>query len=365
MKINKPRLKDGHVLLGRYKIVGEIGQGGMQQVYLAEDASLMRKVALKVPISTSAEKRFERSAQLSANIVHPNIAKTLDYAEDGAIEFLVEELIPGTNLQERLDHNCDKLDPHLVAHIIHHLAKAVAAMNMRGIIHRDLKPSNIMVSSDPALTEVKVTDFGVATMADAEINEAVRGGQDSIAASKTVVGALAFMAPELIKRADGVDRSKCDVWSIGALLYFLLFNEYPFGNELAAIQNILNGTFRDRTVNVLAAKLQFRGLFTSLWDVSRRCMVMDPDNRPSAPEIAATMSQISYSSSPRKLGRIKFINPTQGNWGFIAPDGGSGDVFFHFDSVIGGKPAIGLRVMFSDFLGLPQTRAHPVVPCKC
>jgi serine/threonine-protein kinase len=352
------------VLLDRYEILDEIGQGGMQQVYLAKDLSLKREVALKVPINVSAQKRFERSAKLSATIVHPNIAKTLDYANSGELEFLVEELIPGNDLQQRLDRDFTLLDPHLTAHLIHHLAKAVSAMNVQGIIHRDLKPSNIMVSSDMGMLDMKVTDFGVATMAAAEIKEAVKGGQDSIAASKTVVGALAFMAPELIKRSDGVDRSKCDAWSIGALLYFLLFGEYPFGNELAAIQNILNGTYKDQTAHVISSKLQFRGLTRSLWEISKRCLSMSVEDRPSATEIANLFSKVTYSGAPRQLGRIKYLNPRHGTWGFISPDDGANDIFFHFDSFFGGKPTNGLRVMYSAYPGEPQARAFPVVPCK-
>ena len=361
MKMLRPKLNKGEVLIDRYRIEGEIGQGGMQQVFSAIDLSLKRKVALKVPISSSGQKRFERSARLSANIVHPNIAKTLDYGVTDKTEFLVEELIPGENLQVRLDRDFIRLDPHLTAHIVHHLVKAVAAMNEKGIIHRDLKPSNIMVSDDPALLDIKVTDFGVARMAAAEIDEAVKGGENSIVASKTVVGALAFMAPELIKRDEGADRSKCDVWSVGALLHFLLFTEYPFGNELAAIQNILSAKLPDKAGKVAASKLQFRDLMRSLWEISKRCLTMSTKDRPSAAEIVERISQVTYSVAPRKMGRIKY---RKGAWGFIAPDKSGGDVFFHEDSFYGGRPTEGMRVAFADFPGAPQSRAHPVLECK-
>ena len=351
MKIFEPRLKAGDVLIGRYEVVGEIGQGGMQQVFEALDQSLNRRVALKVPINASAQKRFERSAQLSAKIAHPNIAKTLDYASSDKVEFLVEELIPGSNLQQRLDNDFDKLDPHLAAHVVHHVVKAVTAMNALGIIHRDLKPSNIMVSGDMSMQDLKVTDFGVATMVDSEIEAAVKGGQETIAASKTVVGALAFMAPELIKRKDGTDRSKCDVWSIGALLYFLLFGDYPFGNELAAIENILTGRFADRTSEVNSSKLQFRSLISSLWDISKLCLTMSISNRPTAKDVAALLSKVTYSGAPREIGRIKYLSPDVGNWGFIASEAGGEDVFFHYDSFFKGQPTLGMRVNYAAFPG--------------
>jgi serine/threonine-protein kinase len=364
MKIIKPRLAKNSILIKRYQILDEIGQGGMQQVYFARDLSLNRNVALKIPINASAQKRFERSARLSANIVHPNIAKTLDYANESDFEFLIEELIEGSDLQQRLDRDFIKLDPHVAAHITHHIVKAIAAMNQKGIVHRDLKPSNIMVSNDMGMLNVKVTDFGVAAMADAEIKEAVKGGQDSIVGSQTVVGALAFMAPELILKDDGADRKKCDVWSLGALLYFFLFGEYPFGNELAAIQNILNGKYPDRTLHVNKSKLQFRVLIHDLWEIIKRCLVMSVDKRPSAAEITSLFSKVTYSGATRKLGSIKYLNDKNLAWGFIESDEDEEDVFFHFDSYFGDRPTKGARVSFAAYPGLPQARAFPVVPCK-
>ena len=112
MKIVRPKLTTGDVIIDRYRIDGEIGQGGMQQVFRATDLSLKRPIALKVPISASGQKRFERSARISANIAHPNIAKTLDYGSAEQAN-LVEELIPGSNLQERIDSDLIVIDPHL------------------------------------------------------------------------------------------------------------------------------------------------------------------------------------------------------------------------------------------------------------
>lgn len=358
MKIIQPRFKVGETLQSRYTISAEIGQGGMQQVFLADDLSLKRKVALKTPINQSAAKRFERSARISATIAHPNIAKTFDYYSNEAVEFLVEELIPGKDLQQRLDKDISFIDPHLAAHIAHHVFKAVSAMNTLGVIHRDLKPSNIMVSDDVGFQQIKVTDFGIATMADAEINMAVEGGNSSIAASKTVVGALAFMAPEIIRRNSGLDRSKCDIWSIGALLYYLLFKEYPFGQELEAIANILTANYQDKSTAIRSSNIQFRDLYTSLWEIIKRCLVITPEERINSPELADLFSKITYSSEPRHTGTIKFI---KGNWGFIRPDDGIDDIFFHSDSFVGIGIAVGTRVSYSSYPGDPQARAFPVV----
>ena len=129
----------------------------MQQVYLAEDSVFNRYVALKVPKTVSAEKRFERSAQVSARITHANVAATFDYFDLGTKGYLIEEFIEGGTLSESFDKRFGLLDPHLAAHLIHHLSKGVAASHRAGVFHRDLKPSNIMVSGDPGLTSVKIT----------------------------------------------------------------------------------------------------------------------------------------------------------------------------------------------------------------
>jgi serine/threonine protein kinase len=151
-RIHRP----GDSIQDRYRIEELIGEGGMQEVYQATDLALERIVCIKAPKHPSAKKRFSRSARMSARVTHPNVAKTLDFLPDTNREYLVEEFVRGTDLQQRLDLEFDLLDPHLAAHLIHHVAKGVEASHRAGVIHRDLKPSNIMVSSDPGMREVRV-----------------------------------------------------------------------------------------------------------------------------------------------------------------------------------------------------------------
>src|ERR1039458_6216122 len=143
----------------------------MQQVFKATDQTFDRPIVVKVPKNPSAEKRFARSARMSARVTHSNVAKTLDYFESDGRSHLVEEFIPGLDLRDLLDRKFNYLDPHLAAHVIHQLAKAVAASHHAGVLHRDLKPSNIMVSDDPSITVVKITDFGIAKMTEHEFVE--------------------------------------------------------------------------------------------------------------------------------------------------------------------------------------------------
>src|SRR5260221_22923 len=213
----------------RYRVIQFAGSGGMQEVYKAVDLAFNRTVALKVPKNPSAKKRFARSAEMSARVTHPNVARTLDYMAIGDTFYLVEEFVEGVDLQARLNDEFQYFDPHLAAHMIHHLAKGVAACHHVDVFHRDLKPSNVMVSRDASFQLIKLTDFGIAKMAEAEIDEVMEDTtEESITGSQTVVGALPFMAPELIS-APRVATKAADVWSLGAILFYLLFGEKPFG----------------------------------------------------------------------------------------------------------------------------------------
>src|SRR5688572_11218649 len=111
----------------------------MQQAFRANDLALQREVALKAPKNTTAEKRFKRSAVLSARVNHPHVAKTLDYFEDNGRPFLIEELVEGKDLHEALIEKASVIDPFLAARIFHYLAKGIAASHHAGVIHRDLK----------------------------------------------------------------------------------------------------------------------------------------------------------------------------------------------------------------------------------
>ena len=220
----------------RYKIKEFIGEGGMQFVYRATDLVLSRDVALKTPKDDSAEKRFHRSAIVSARVNHPNVAKTLDYFEiENGKPYLIEELILGSDLDKAILSKSVCLDPFLVSKIFHYLSKGISASHHVGVIHRDLKPTNIMVSGEFQLESIKITDFGIAKMAAEEINDAAEGGEDTITTSKTVVGALPYMAPENIKDPRNVTL-KADIWSLGAMMYELLSGEKPFGSGLSAIR---------------------------------------------------------------------------------------------------------------------------------
>lgn len=346
--------KPGDLIGGRYEIQNYIGAGGMQEVYCALDRLLSRRVALKVPKNKSAEKRFQRSAVVSARINHANVAKTLDYLEEGKRSYLIEEYIDGADLGQILREMTPVFDPLLVARLFHHLAKGLAASHHADVIHRDLKPSNIMAAGGRYLTDVKITDFGIAKLAAEEIAEAVGGGDSSITASQTAIGALPYMAPEMIGSIANADKP-ADIWSLGALAYELLSGKKPFGTGLKAVPAILEG----KILPLASSQSQFKTVMQDVFEVIKKCLVVDPSKRLTADELVQACEKFCYPITHREFGIVnKFDNSA---WGFIQPEHGK-SVFFHVESIFGkSRLKVGDRVLFARHVGGGNDRAFPVI----
>ncbi|WP_306533267.1 serine/threonine-protein kinase [Geobacter sp.] len=347
--------KAGDLIQERYEVIDDAGEGGMQFVYAAKDLELKRNVALKTPKNDSAKKRFQRSAIVSARVNHPNVAKTLDYLEYDKRQYLVEELIEGTDMDKALLKKAKYLDPYLAARIFHYLAKGLAASHHAGVIHRDLKPSNVMVTGGFQLSSIKITDFGIAKMADEEIAEVVEGGGESISASRTVVGALPYMAPEAIETPREVGKP-ADVWSIGAMMYELLAGNVPYGKGLPAVTKIMEAK-PPGFPTFMTSNPQFATLSNQLIQIVLQCLQKNPTARPTADVIVEQCNTLCYPVEHRCFGTVHKM-PNQ-HWGFINVNGE--DVFFHKDCVYGDKPVIGDSVMLSTFRGGGARRALPVV----
>ncbi len=343
--------------IDRYDVKEFIGEGGMQCVYKAIDRSLNRVVALKTPKNSSAQKRFRRSAVCSSKINHHNVAKTYDYFIDDEQEYLIEEFIEGEDLREAILNKTEKIDPYLAAKILHHLAKGVAVSHQADVIHRDLKPNNIMICGKWNLDAIKITDFGIAKMAEEVIAEAAES-EDSMAASKTMIGALPYMAPEMIASVKNAKKPS-DIWALGAMTYELLCGDKPFGEGLLAISKIQKAEYSiDNIKN--GVRLQFRSLIDDLCEIIQQCMQLEPDNRPTAVELVKKCEMLCYSTEDRyeaHVSRLLF----RGSCGFIQPVDCSSGVFFHQDSVYGDNLKSGDKVCYSKFAGNPSERAHPVI----
>lgn len=350
----------GALVSSRYIVQKHIGRGGMQDVYLAKDQLLGIDVALKTPQIGQPDKRFIQSARIAAMINHHNVAKTLDYFEENKRLFLIEEYVPGETLEEKLSR-FGAVDPHLGARVFHHLSKGVAASHHVGVIHRDLKPSNIIAEPGVNLHELKITDFGIATLTEEVFVQAAKDGDLTRSTSGTIRGALPYMAPEMMFRLPGEYPGKpADIWSLGAMMFKVLAGEYPFGVYLEAAVNVKNKT-RKKWPAFMTANAQYKPLALDLQEIIDQCLDYDPNKRPSADDLVDKFARLCYINVHRYEGTV--TNLIQNGYSGFAtdPDGG---VFFSMESVYGSKRPSAKnksRVCYSRFPGNPRYRGHPIV----
>jgi len=210
---------------GRYRILRELGRGGMATVFLAHDEELDRRVALKLlPEHLAGDDafhaRFLREARLAARLSHPNVVRVFDAGEADGRPFIVMEYVPGTSLAD-----CGKLSPGRVVDLGMQACAGLQHAHNAGLVHRDVKPANLLLRDDGVL---KVADFGIARAA-----ESTRHTQ-----AGTLLGTAAYLAPEQIGGEDATAAS--DVYALGAVLYELLTGRPPYAfaslAELAAQQ---------------------------------------------------------------------------------------------------------------------------------
>jgi len=353
-------LQIGETVGERYVVKAEIGRGGMQEVYRVHDDVLQRIVALKVPQDARVARKFRESSVLAARVNHPNVAKTLDYFEDeGGRFYMVEEYVDGLDLK-RILAQFKRCDPHTAAHVMHHLARGLAASHRAGVVHRDLKPSNIMVAGGLDFAGLKITDFGIAKMAEHEIDEAVSGGDETTRSSKTVMNALAYVAPEVVDKPRTASKPS-DVWAIAAITWETLTGAPPFGAGLQALKALFSSQTPPSLRPEIANHPQFGGLSRELAEIITSCFEREPEGRPTADQLSARCDEVCYLPPVRETGVINVYRA--GTFGFIESDGGD-TVFFHTQNVVGDgvRPDPGTRVWFTKFDGSPRPRAIPVVP---
>jgi serine/threonine-protein kinase len=209
--------------VGHYTVLQELGRGGMGQVYLAQDTSLDRKVALKflpehVEQNPTARLRFLREAQCAAAIDHPYICKIYEIGEFEGKDFISMEYVRGQTLKDEMAEY--RLPLEKVLQIGSEIAEALESAHKEGIMHRDLKPSNVMFAPDG---HVKVMDFGLAKRVLTAPNEE----QDpALTAEGSIAGTLSYMSPEQLQRHPVDARS--DTFSFGVILYEMLSGVHPF-----------------------------------------------------------------------------------------------------------------------------------------
>jgi tRNA A-37 threonylcarbamoyl transferase component Bud32 len=261
----------------KYKITEEIGHGGMATVYLAYDTRLDRPVALKVmhphlQRAKEARERFAREALSAARLKHPGILEIYDYSgEDSELSYIAAELLTGPTLRNFVEEHPD-IPAEIAGCFTIAVARALKAAHAEGVIHRDVKPENVMIHKD---REVKLTDFGIAQMVDAQ----------SMTTTGQVLGSPAHMAPEQIEGRECDARS--DIFSLGTVLYWLATGKQPFigRNTHHLLKMIAEGRF----IDPLQAKPSIGG---RLRTIILRCLELDPEKRyQSAADLEADLTE--------------------------------------------------------------------------
>jgi ABC-type transport system substrate-binding protein len=262
-------------LANRYEILGELGRGGMGVVYRARDPLLNREVAVKLissaDLTAEIEERFQREAQLVAQMDHPAIVPIHDFGRDEGSLFFVMPLVGGTNLLRLIRDQSLRLGE--VVDIGIQVADALDYSHSRGVTHRDIKPANLMITrGDGSGVRVRVMDFGLAHAAT----------ESRLTKTGTLVGTVAYLSPEQVSSRAFDGRS--DTYSLGVVLYECFLGEPPFTGE---VQSILYRIVHENPQPPRALGAEIR---EELQDIVMRCLEKDPARRPKkAGEVAEAL----------------------------------------------------------------------------
>ena len=216
--ITKPPPVSGERYIGKYRVKGELGRGGMGAVYLAEQPGLGRDVAIKELIQSAdpvALRRFLQEAQVMARTSHPNLVQVHDMELMGSVNYLVLEFVRGRSLRDWINEK--EIPPPQVFAIMHGVLQALDYAHRRAIVHRDMKPENVLISDEG---NVKVADFGIARLMD----DTGVGG--TATKTGTTVGTPQYMSPEQVSSSKVDGRS--DLYSAGIMFYELVAGQPPF-----------------------------------------------------------------------------------------------------------------------------------------
>ncbi len=287
-------------VLGHYRIIEQIGAGGMGMVFRAADEQLEREVAIKVLppgmlADESARKRFRREALTLAKLNHPNIGTVYEFGSQGEVDYLVMEYVSGAAVDAKLV--AGPLAQKDVLRLGYQLADGLASAHDRGVIHRDLKPANLRLTQDNRL---KILDFGLAQFMRSETD---MGLTASTTQSREVSGTLPYMSPEQL-RGEVVDQ-RSDIWSAGVVLYELSAGRRPFVSAQAplVIDGILNKD--PEAPSVFNPKLS-----PGLEMLILKCLDKDPERRyQSARELRVDMDRLTMPVSQDRTGRVAIPPP--------------------------------------------------------
>jgi len=270
--------------LDDYELLEEIARGGMGVVYKARQVSLNRQVAVKMILtgklaSESEVRRFYSEAEAAGSLDHPNIVSIFEVGQQDGCHFYSMPLVEGRSLTQLVESGqWQPADGKEAGQLLAKLARAVGHAHQQGILHRDLKPGNILIDRD---REPRVLDFGLAKRV---------GGDSSLTVSGEVLGTPSFMAPELAAGKAKVSTAAADIYSLGAILYYLLTGRPAFVAEspLDALLLVLEGeAVMPRSLNPLVAP--------DLECICLHCLAKSPEHRyPSAMDLADDLERFLH-----------------------------------------------------------------------
>ena len=341
--------------IGRYRVLDEIGEGGMGRVLLAEDEALRRKVALKTLKRTdrSSRRRFLREARAAARVNHPNVCPIFEVGQERGRPFLAMELLAGETLASRLRRGPL---PHAEAlDVAEDVLAALAALHDAGVVHRDLKPSNIFLTPHGA----RLLDFGVARELPADVARGLATTTDDTRPG-LIIGTPGYMAPEQVlgKTAD----ARADLFSAGVVLYEALAGRRPFGGDDVG-QSLYGALYDDAPPLVGSAPL------AALDGPIRRALAKKPaDRHPTARAMAEALRQAARtveSVEPASTREAFVGREAELAWleeRFAAAVGGAGIVAF-----VTGERGVGKTALVGEFVRRLRKSERPctVVAGRC
>jgi ABC-type transport system substrate-binding protein len=281
----------------RYEVLAELGRGGMGVVYRAKDPVLNREVAVKlIPpgnLTKDAEERFQREAQIVAQMDHPAVVPIYDFGRHEGALFFVMPVLPGTNLRHLLRDRSLRLGDVLDVGV--QVAEALDYSHARGIVHRDIKPENIMTAREEGGgVRARVMDFGLA----------LATSEDRLTKTGTLVGTVSYFSPEQITARTFDGRS--DVYALGTVLYECLAGEPPFTGE---VQSVLY-----RIAHEVPPSLRAMGVDVAegLQEIVFQCLEKDPEKRPRrAGHVAEALRRYRSSLHEDEFTRSVILNSSR------------------------------------------------------
>jgi len=251
---------------GDYRLLSEIGRGGMGVVYRAQQVSLNRIVALKMILagrlaSEADVRRFQHEAECAANLQHPNIVAIHEIGQHEGQHYYSMELVQGQNLDQRVRQQ--PLSAHEAACLLKTIAEAIHFAHEKGTVHRDLKPTNILIDQ---FGQPRITDFGLARRTDTDRH---------LTAPGQILGTPAFMSPEQAAGKSDAVGPAADVYSAGAILYYLLTQKPPFtADSLPSLLALVSGPESPVSPRALNP-----GVPCDLETICLKCLEKDPSRR--------------------------------------------------------------------------------------